>query len=285
MSQKVLNVLAQAAKEKGLTPQQYKAFVATSKVESGLRPDAVGDNGTSYGLFQHHVGGAGGSSHQSARRYLDPLTSARERAQWFKKNNITTGAGAASLQRPADPSGYARKVNAVLGGGGPVLNAPVLSGNASASTTEQTSTDGAAQSYTGSKLFDEMWGDDPIMKSFSDLRRKRLNKEPAAQAKPTSDADSSQIVNPQGPVAKDYLQLQAEGMKLFGLRNDAGNSQLTGGRHTAGSAHYAGQAVDFGTAKNTKKQLQAWMKYAKSKGYDVLDEGDHIHVSTPGGKV
>ncbi len=83
----------------------------------------------------------------------------------------------------------------------------------------------------------------------------------------------------------DYKWIQKMGQKLFGLRNDPGDSQTTGGGHSAGSAHYSGLAVDFGTARNSQKQLSAWEAWARKRGLDVLNEGDHIHVSAPGGKI
>lgn len=76
--------------------------------------------------------------------------------------------------------------------------------------------------------------------------------------------------------------LQRMGHTKFGLSNDPGNSQTTGGKHVDGSEHYSGRAVDFGDARNSWKQLNAWASWAKSQGYDVLNEGNHIHVSAPG---
>jgi hypothetical protein len=88
-----------------------------------------------------------------------------------------------------------------------------------------------------------------------------------------------------GVIATGYKQLQHLGESLFGLKNDPGDHQTTGGTHTAGSEHYAGRAIDFGTARNSRSALNAWKAYAKKHGYDVLDEGNHIHVSLPGGGV
>lgn len=99
-----------------LTPGEYAAYLATAEVESGYNPHAVGDGGTSFGFFQHHAGGAGGPTVASAKKYLNPYESAKERARWFAERDIDTGAEAAALQRPADPTGYARKVDAAISG-------------------------------------------------------------------------------------------------------------------------------------------------------------------------
>jgi hypothetical protein len=84
------------------------------------------------------------------------------------------------------------------------------------------------------------------------------------------------------PPGADFHWIQEMGQKLFGLRNDAGDSQTFGGDHGANSEHYRKRAVDFGDAKNSRQQLNAWMAWAKAQGLDVLDEGNHIHVSLPG---
>lgn len=85
------------------------------------------------------------------------------------------------------------------------------------------------------------------------------------------------------PGEPGWHYLQRLGSSMFGLRNDPGNSQTNGGRHTAGSEHYSNRAIDFGNARNSRSALNAWKAYAASIGLDVLDEGDHIHVSLPGG--
>lgn len=47
-------------KGKGLQPHQIAAIVGNAAGESGFDPRAVGDNGTSFGLFQHHASRADG---------------------------------------------------------------------------------------------------------------------------------------------------------------------------------------------------------------------------------
>jgi hypothetical protein len=87
------------------------------------------------------------------------------------------------------------------------------------------------------------------------------------------------------PNAGGYKDLQRIAMQRFGLRNDQGTSQTIGGRHTQGSEHYDGRAIDFGTARNSRTQLQAWLRWARANGYDAIDEGDHIHTSLPGSGI
>lgn len=83
---------------------------------------------------------------------------------------------------------------------------------------------------------------------------------------------------------RDYRWLQRLGQTKFGLRNDPGTSQTTGGRHAAGSYHYQGRAVDFGSARNSPQQLQAWFNYLNKNRkrfgiVELLNEGDHIHAA------
>lgn len=83
---------------------------------------------------------------------------------------------------------------------------------------------------------------------------------------------------------KGYQYLQRLGTQLFGLRNDPGNSQTTGGQHTQGSYHYSGNAIDFGDARNSRDQLNAWYRFLDQNRdrlglLELLDEGDHIHAA------
>jgi hypothetical protein len=109
-----LAALLAAAAANGLSRAQTLAFLATAWVESRWNPGAVGDSGTSYGLFQNRIGGLGGPTKQTAKRFANPSYSATQAAIRFKRDNITTGAGAAASQRPANRSAYAKSVNAKM---------------------------------------------------------------------------------------------------------------------------------------------------------------------------
>lgn len=257
-----LNLIAQIGSQQGLSPANIAAMQATTTVESGGNPSAVGDGGTSYGLFQHHVGGAGGSTHAAAKRYLNPTTSITERAKWFKRNNITDGAGAAALQRPADPSGYAVKVNNALRGLGNQLNAPVRTSQQSAPNDQshpQSGQPSFAQSYLKSYLgYDK----DPVRSQLFD----QFYTEPSLPSSTeTADPASSEGSRSQtasghrGGALRDYRDILALG-KQWGLRID-GDGQTTGGSHKRGSKHYQSKAVDFGDAKNDPAKLAAFAKY------------------------
>jgi murein DD-endopeptidase MepM/ murein hydrolase activator NlpD len=105
VDQGVVRMAIRAAREAGADPL---TFLAAGLVESGLRHDAIGDNGTSFGAFQWHRGGALGSHDPSWTRTYDAFL---ERARAFAAQG-SGGRAAALAQRPADPHGYARKVEA-----------------------------------------------------------------------------------------------------------------------------------------------------------------------------
>ena len=308
MASNAAALIRQIGKEMGLTPAQIAAMLATAKVESGLNPNAVGDGGTSFGLFQMHVGGAGGPTIQSARRYLDPVTAIRARAKFFRDNNITTGQGAAALQRPADPNGYAAKVNAALKGLGVSLNAPVAGGGLglSAEPTYDALGEARGRLQSARSRLEEQdtqdEGDGIDLLAGAQRLRARREAMQAALATPAADAPSQA-----GSVAysgahggdQTYKDILALGSK-FGLRID-GSNQTTGGSHTAGSLHYSGHAVDFGDAKNDPAKLRALAAWARKNAprireffYDPLGwyikdgkiikgsiggHGDHVHLA------
>ncbi len=126
---------------------------------------------------------------------------------------------------------------------------------------------------------DMVFGDNPRMMALvGRVDAERTRRDAAPSPGPTH------LVAPRaGAIGRDYRWIQQQGEKLFGLKNDPGDSQTTGGRHTAGSEHYKQRAVDFGTARNSPRQLADWARWARAQGLDVLNEGDHIHVSLPGG--
>jgi cell wall-associated NlpC family hydrolase len=102
----VLQAAVQAALAHHADP---RAFVATMLVEDpGLKWNAVGDQGTSFGPFQMHQGGALGSHSVG---WAESPAALNERASEFSRLGIHGGRGAAALQRPADPTGYAAKVD------------------------------------------------------------------------------------------------------------------------------------------------------------------------------
>ena len=116
----VLNAIARAAQAAGVP---YNVALATAMAESGLNPNAVGDQGCSHGLFQLNTCGGEGAGMSSAQ-LNDPYTNALKALQQFaavaKQNpSITSdpGAWAAAAQRPADPTGYASRVNNLMQSG------------------------------------------------------------------------------------------------------------------------------------------------------------------------
>lgn len=106
-------IIAQA-EANGVDP---RLALATAQNESGLNPTAVGDGGTSFGLYQLHQGGELGNL-TPAQAYV-PTTNAAVAlsvlGQVVKANpNIgDPGTLAAMAQRPANPGAYASSVDAI----------------------------------------------------------------------------------------------------------------------------------------------------------------------------
>lgn len=106
----VTSIVSRAAQQSGIDP---RLALAVAEVESGFNVNAVGDNGDSHGLFQENRNGRG---HGRAPDY-DPARQTQRFAADVRRLiesgfRGTPGELAAAAQRPYDPEGYARKVNA-----------------------------------------------------------------------------------------------------------------------------------------------------------------------------
>ena len=54
------------------------------------------------------------------------------------------------------------------------------------------------------------------------------------------------------------------------------------GKHTKNSTHYDNDGVDIGansSNKNAYNNLKKYVPILKQKGFNILDEGDHLHIS------
>jgi hypothetical protein len=108
--------VADVARRQGVDPT---VAVAMMLVESGGNARAVGDGGTSFGLFQLHEGGMLTAAGLTPDQAFDPRTNAGVALkslahEWAKGPNRSPGVIAAASQRPFDPAGYARKVDAAM---------------------------------------------------------------------------------------------------------------------------------------------------------------------------
>ena len=105
-------IVAEVAKEKGVDPA---TALASMLVESRGDNTARGDGNTSFGLFQLHQGGELPAG-MSAEQAFDPRKNAEIALSVFAQHGGIGDPGqlAAASQRPADPSGYAQKVDAAL---------------------------------------------------------------------------------------------------------------------------------------------------------------------------
>lgn len=108
--QKVVQTIANVAKAKGV---DVRTAEASAFYESGFSPTSVGDNNTSFGIYNLHQGGELGNL--TPQQAFDPYTNANVALSVFASNSGISdpGALAAASQRPADPSGYAAHIDAL----------------------------------------------------------------------------------------------------------------------------------------------------------------------------
>lgn len=138
---KLIGYITKAAAKHGADPV---ALLATALQESGGQPGRVGDQGTSFGYYQFHVGGALPRQYwKNPFPYADSYDVVDNRARLFAAGNVHGGAGAAAIQRPANRGAYASGVDAklaearaLLGGGAGAIGAGTgtITGAPSAST-------------------------------------------------------------------------------------------------------------------------------------------------------
>lgn len=113
-SSPVYQAIARAAKENGVP---LSLALAIAYHESGFNVHAVGDNGSSFGLYQLHVGGELGNHSQAWANdpYNNASTALRVVGQVLRQHpDLSPGQVAALAQRPADQASYAAGIDGVL---------------------------------------------------------------------------------------------------------------------------------------------------------------------------
>lgn len=142
-------------------------------------------------------------------------------------------------------------------------------------------------------VLESMFGDSKIMNhAFGLLDSTRQNKTGGGMAAEggggadlsAAESVASLEVLPRRSGEANWQYLQRLGQTMFGLQNDPGDSQTTGGGHRRNSRHYSGNAIDFGDARNSRPALNKWMAFLQANREklgikELLDEGDHIHAA------
>ena len=157
----------------------------------------------------------------------------------------------------------------------------IMGGSPSAQPSNSTST-GVPSSDRRTRLLESIFKGTP----YEGLATQRAATQSTASA--GEDEHGGGYVGGDVPSSgKDYRWLQQIGASKFGLKNDPGDAQTTGGKHTAGSLHYAGKAIDWGNSANTPAQLQKAYDYfnANRQKYGIKEliwqapgHYDHLHI-------
>ena len=110
-------IITMVANHYGIPPS---LALAIAQHESGLNPNSVGDNGTSFGLYQLHIGGELGNrtpaSVTGANMENNAIIALSTVAAVMKANpGASPGDIAAMAQRPANPGQYAATINSMMG--------------------------------------------------------------------------------------------------------------------------------------------------------------------------
>ena len=290
-----------AGRAYGINPQ---FLLEIGRRESGLKVDSVNDwdinaiNGTpSKGIMQFIEPTFSGYSRNAqnanpnawkgiGRNWLDPRAQMLAAAWAFSAGHGSAWATFDAARNTFPMTGARSASNRPTDGAGPVRSQSRLGGNTGALGSMQSS---GPDPVAIEKLKQAFWSD-PYRAAMEEIKYRKANPvtyqsspgmDPSGQGAVQQGAGAGNI--PGGrPIADDWRGIQRLGQSMFGLENDPGDNQTTGGSHTAGSEHYDGRAVDFGDARNTWAQLNQAMSWFQQQGYDVLNEGDHIHVSLPG---
>ena len=157
----VVDAIKAAAARYGVDP---RLALADAQQESGLNPMSVGDQGTSFGLYQLHRGGELGNL--TPAQAFDPATNADTALAVFaqvqaKNPTASPGQIAALAERPANPAAYAAAVNAIYanpafmpgvagGAGGAAVPAAGPAPSSSSTGSGSTSTPATQAGFLGS---------------------------------------------------------------------------------------------------------------------------------------
>lgn len=266
-----------------------------AKLESGFRPgvmnnwDSNAKAGTPSGGLMQFIRPTFNSFAQKAKA-ANPAAWQGVKMDWMNPQAQVLAAGWAMANGLGSHWATYNKAKGM--GGGERVNLPhQVSGSAPAGMT------GGPDSKKLTQISQAYWNNPAMMNRLVDREYRRNPYKPAESGHHAGDGHDhgagggfgapgigSVKLLPRKDGELGWQYLQRLGRNLFGLSNDPGNSQTTGGRHSTHSHHYSGRAIDFGDARNSWQQLNKWYawlnKNRKRLGIvELLNEGDHIHAA------
>jgi len=289
--------IRQGARKRGLDPQAVLAIAAVEGLSG-----AVGDQGTSYGPFQLHRGGAlpagQGRGWAESPAGIDYALNRIAGVARGLHGQQAIAAISRRFERPADPASEIAKASALygrVGGGGngavptgpgaaltagPGPAAPDLRGqraNVLASLIAASQSSSSRPDYS------------PLFEAMHELRQ--------GEAAGSMKSDLH-------PNAPPPANLPASGkrslsfLRPFGAQFGLTITSTTEGKHVPGSYHYQGRAVDFGGSPAKMMALQryalahpgefteafydpagAYVKNGKVYKGAIGGHGDHVHLA------
>lgn len=299
MGNNLKKLAANIAKNKGIRPELFLGLI---NAESGFNPKAVSQAGA-IGLGQlmpSTARGLGIDPTVPAQNLRGSATYLKAQLDRFggdeRKALAAYNAGPGAVQKYGGVPPYKETinyVNKVLGDAGSSEKSV-----SKAISSIKPSGHRAQKDDRRIALSRLMWGEDSPYTRLLEIKSSRdLTTIPTA----SGESGPSTLISGKAPTGKGYKGIVSFAKKNFGL-NIQGDFQTISGKHDKDSLHYAGRAVDFGDATNSKEKLMKFSSWAKNNpngikeffydpaGFHIKNgkiinsayggHGDHAHIAT-----
>lgn len=257
-------------------------MLATEITEDGARLGVIGDNGTSAGSFQFHRGGALGNHPFS---WADTYPAFLNRAQEFARLQVHHGKGAAAIQRPADPTGYATKVDANTAEARRLLGAVATPSARPVASQPQASAPITLRSLPGQQTNDDADIGTSLIQSILDSNAKLAGissihlpvATPIAPRQTPAPVHVSQDAQGTGGLDKTGQNIVNVARKFIGTAYRWGGASPKTGFDCSGLLQWAAAQSGIKIPRTTYEQVKA----GKPVGLGQLQPGDAVFFGSP----
>lgn len=270
----VAHIISQYARKYGIDP---RAALAVARTEGGLRWGAVGDQGTSFGPYQLHVGGAlpagrGAAWANSPAGIEYALRSMARAGARGKRGSAAINAIVRNFERPADPDAQVAKALGYYGS-----SVPVGGGRAQGQTPGMGG--GLDRQALALSLLQSMQSGQPL--GTAGLLNTVLGARQTGQASGVSGGRSPALrgARSSGGLVRP-LGTKLTGGSEFGISDPEGAPSKRGGRYHAGKDWFApGGAAVRSPVNGRIVEVKA------SRGNSGQVFGGVVKVQAPNGRV